>query len=252
MRKPTNTRRKHKHSDEDELLAQSRQTLRSMMFSLILLGLSIGFLTGFRIFLKHHTYNGPEVDISLTATDVDKDDSVYYVDEKFDEKYIIIKDVEEKSFFATDEPGTVTEASRELLNGELLKVKEKGSLNQKEYYCLEDGSYVEVSADHIQLVKEYLPLEGYIVITYISSEGVRVRSWIDYNADNIVKSVYVGDPMEIEAMITLESGESAFLTKEGTYVTTDSRYYRDCTNLQDLQNEAAEATTEIEANTTTE
>ncbi len=244
MRKPVNKKRKQSHNDEDELLTQSRQTLKSMMVSLILVGLSLGFLTGFRYFLKGHTYTGPDVKVDFAGQSSNKNDGVYTADETYDEKYIIVKAVEPKTFFATTEPGLVTEESKELVNGQLLKVKEKGSLNQKEYFCLEDGTYVESSSDHIQVVKEYLPLEGYIVITYISSSGVRVRSWIDFDADNIVKSVFVGDPIEIVAMVTLENDVSAFLTKDGNYVTTDTRYFTDCTNLQEIQKKADEASTE--------
>lgn len=61
----------------------------------------------------------------------------------------------------------------------------------------------------------YEKLGGYVAITYISSTGVRLRAWADFSADNVVKSVYVGDKVPIKGKVTLKNGVPPILQKKG-------------------------------------
>lgn len=241
--------RKHSHDakkgqkniSEIEAEESAKQTLVSMAFSLILVGLAILFVMFFHNFLKGRTYNKPTNPVTDIENVQEGEQEDLILDETFERSAIIIKDIKEKDFCATEKPGMLEEGSRRLRNGEVLEVIKKGSRDGKDYYVLKDHTYVEDDETHVQKVKEYIPLEGYIVITYISTAGVRLRTWIDYEADNVVKSAYVGDKIDIRAMITLENGNSAFQTEDGLFITTDSRYFTDSTNLKDMLQPTTEA-----------
>ena len=60
-------------------------------------------------------------------------------------------------------------------------------------------------------------------------KGVRLRAGADFSADNVVKSVYVGDKVPIKGKVTLKNGDSAYITEEGLYLTTDIQYLNDYT-----------------------
>ena len=73
----------------------------------------------------------------------------------------------------------------------------------------------------------------------ISSSGVRLRSWADFKDDsNIVKSVFVGDKVNIIGEVQTVTGVSAYVTDEGLYMTTDIQYFNDYT--KSIKNGAAE------------
>ena len=89
--------------------------------------------------------------------------------------------------------------------------------------------YLKASENYTEELASYEKLGGYVVITYISSTGVRLRAWADFSADNVVKSVYVGDKVPIKGKVTLKNGDSAYITEEGLYLTTDIQYLNDYT-----------------------
>ena len=211
--------------------------ITSMLFSLFLVALSFGFIIGFRYFLKNHTYRAK----ASTEAQHTGNKDILELDDTFEVKHIIIRNLREgEEFCVTSLPGQVEEDSLRLENGQILEVKQKGQYKGKNYYRLKDGTYLEARESKVQELREYLPLSGYIAITYISSGGVRLRSWVDFEADNIVRSVYVGDKVTIAAMVTTTEGVSAFRTSDGLYITTNTQYFTDYTNLQEVE-EAAEA-----------
>ena len=89
--------------------------------------------------------------------------------------------------------------------------------------------YLKASENYTEELTSYEKLGGYVAITYISSTGVRLRVWADFSADNVVKSVYVGDKVPIKGKVTLKNGDSAYITEEGLYLTTDIQYLNDYT-----------------------
>lgn len=212
--------------------------ITSMLFSLFLVALSVLFIIGFRAFLKNHPYQGK----AKTETAQAGKGDILVVDPSFDVTYIIIKNIKDKEKFCrTAHPGVVDEESVPLKNGQMLQVRQKGAFKDKLYYRLKDNTYVEADETKVQEVKEYIPLSGYIAITYISSGGVRLRSWIDFDADNVARSVYVGDKVTVTAMVTIMEGTSAFRTSDGLFITTNPQYFTDYTNLSEV--EAAERST---------
>ncbi len=218
--------------------------LKSMLFSLILVGLTFAFVIGFRFFLKSQTYRSAE----NTSASQEKSDDTLVLEEDFNIKYLMVKNIsDQEEFCATKIPGIVEEDSARLKNGQILEVRDKGLYKEKPYYRLKDGTYVQGTDSRILEIKEYLPLTGYIAITYISSGGVRLRSWVDFEDDNVVKSVYVGDKVNIEAMVTTTEDVSAFRTDEGLYITTNPQYFTDYTNLNELEKAAQEAAEAEEA-----
>lgn len=220
------------------------EVLKSMAVSLVLVGLTFAFVIGFRYFLKSQTYR----DTESTISGQEQSDDTLVPEEDFDIKYLMVKNVsDQEEFCATKEPGVVEEDSARLKNGQILEVRDKGLYKDKTYYRLKDGTYVQGLESKILEIRDYLPLTGYIAITYISSGGVRLRSWVDFEDDNVVKSVYVGDKVNIEAMVTTTEDVSAFRTDEGLYITTNPQYFTDYTNLNELEKAAREAAEAEEA-----
>ena len=217
--------------------------LRSMALSLVLVGLTFAFVIGFRYFLKSQTYQPAE----KTEVSQKKTDGTLVLEEDFNIKYLMVKNVsDQEEFCATKQPGIVEDDDLRLKNGQILEVRHTGLYKEKPYYRLKDGTYVEGLESKILEIKDYLPLTGYVAITYISSGGVRLRSWVDFEDDNVVKSVYVGDKVNIEAMVTTTEDVSAFRTDEGLYITTNPQYFTDYTNLNELEKAVEEASEEEE------
>ena len=235
--------RNRRPDDQNRGQESAGTVLLSMLVSLILLGLTFAFVIGFRYFLKSQTYRYPD---SSSTRQEDSTDTLIPV-EDFTIRYLMVKNVSgQEEFCATKEPGIVEEDSLRLKNGQILEVRDKGYYNGKLYYRLKDGSYLQGSEAKILEIKDYLPLTGYIAITYISSGGVRLRSWVDFEDDNVVKSVYVGDKVNIVAMVTTTDDVSAFRTDEGLYITTNPQYFTDYTNLNEVEQAAREAEEEAE------
>ena len=239
------------HSQEEYMESKERRSgdrnggqesvgavLKSMALSLILVGLTFAFVIGFRYFLNSQTYQAAEkTDVSQKKTD-----GTLVLEEDFNIKYLMVKNVsDQEEFCATKKPGIVEDDDLRLKNGQILEVRNKGLYKEKPYYRLKDGTYVQGLESKILEIKEYLPLTGYIAITYISSGGVRLRSWVDFEDDNVVKSVYVGDKVNIKAMVTTTEDVSAFRTDEGLYITTNPQYFTDYTNLNELEKAEEEA-----------
>ena len=226
-----------KKMPKNEEQEPASKTITSMLFSVFLVCLALAFVVGFRAFLRSHNYQNRENGKASLEENASDEKEILSLDEEFQPTYLIVKNLSQKEFCKTKEPGKAGKDSKRLTDGQLLYAQQKGTRDGKTYYRLKDGSYLEEKESYIQELKEYVPLDGYIVITYISSSGVRVRSWVDYEADNVVKSVYVGDKVPVTAMVTTKGGESAFRTSEGYYITTDSRYFTDYTDLKEKSSE---------------
>ncbi|MDO4975972.1 MAG: hypothetical protein Q4E53_01805 [Eubacteriales bacterium] len=221
-------------------LKEGRGTLLSMLFSLFLVGLSVLFVVGFHFFLTEQEYDGK---VSLFGGKKDSNE-ILNLDQSFQPTYIIIKNTSKKDIYATDFPGKVEDGSEKLEDGAFLSVVKKGTFEEKTYFQLSDSGYVEYRFSQVQEVTEYIPLEGYIAITYISSAGVHLRKWADFDADNIASTVYVADRVDIKAMVATADGAKAFQTAEGYYITTDSSYFTDYTDLKEKTKAPEEMTTE--------
>ena len=78
---------------------------------------------------------------------------------------------------------------------------------------------------------EYIKVNGYLAITYISASGINLRSWADFDADNVVKTVYVGEKIQVKAKVLTEKGVSAYITTDDLYITSDTRYLNDYTSI---------------------
>lgn len=228
MKTERETRKGRKNTIQDSEV--ERGTFLSMLFSLFLVGLSLLFVFGFHQYLKGKTYEDSKKNIGETLK----------LDKSFRSTYIIVRNNKEESLKITEVPGEVNEESRAPMDGELIRVVKRGEYEGKLYYELQDGSFLEVIPKNVQEVEEYIPLEGSIAITYISSSGVNIRAWIDFDADNVIRSVYVGDIVEVTAMVVTKDGKSAFRTDDGYYITTDSSYFNDFTNLREKMGQSDE------------
>ncbi|MCI6858399.1 MAG: hypothetical protein MR867_03785 [Eubacterium sp.] len=207
----------------------AKESVLSMIFSLSLVGCVFLFMAGLKFYLGSHTYHGEAAVFSLKHSGNPAAGDYLLEDKKFEPGYIMIKNVPDRGYFASEIPGKKTDTSESLKNGQLLRAVKKGTYRDETYYKLMNGLYVRADKKCVEKLTSYEKLEGYVVITYISSSGVRLRSWADFQADNVVKSVYVGDKVKITGKVINQKGESAFLTENGFYLTTDIRYFNDYT-----------------------
>lgn len=145
----------------------------------------------------------------------------------------MIKNLPAKGLYISELPGKKENSSTYLKSGQILWASKKGTYKDKTYYHLKNGMYLYASEKYMEELASYEKLEGYVAITYISSTGVRLRKWADFQADNVVKSVYVGDKVQVKGKVTRKNGESAYITDKGLYLTTDIQYLNDYTTEAD-------------------
>lgn len=213
-------------------------SLRSMVFSLLLVIFSLAFVFGFKYYLAGQTYHGPQIAAHADEEDTaNENEDTLELDKTFDGCYLMIKNVSSKGLKTTSLSNKEEKSSDELSNGQILKAEERGIYREKTYYHLKDGKYLEAS-DNVEELSGYTELNGYLAITYISSSGVKLRSWADFKADNIVGAVYVGDKVPVAAKVITKGGVSAYLTEEGAYITTDTRYLNDYTSVPEEKTDA--------------
>lgn len=215
--------------DNNQEILSIKKTLLSMSVSLILVAAVLAFVFGFKHFLNGRSYNGETFQEEVVEDNKTAKKEYLELDESFQAGYIMIKDVPQKGIYTSEVPGKKKEDSISLKNGQILWANEKGEYEGKTYYHLRNGLYVRASEKHTEELASYEKLGGYVAITYISSTGVRLREWADFKADNVVKSVYVGDKVSVKAKVTRKNGESAYITESGLYLTTDIQYLNDYT-----------------------
>ena len=203
-----------KKQENNQDMESTKKSFLSMGFSLALVICVLLFIFGFKHFLKGREYQGNAVQKEAESSTQD----------------ILIKDVPEKGIYTSKLPGEKKKKGAvSLKNGQILWASKKGSYEGKTYYHLRNGMYLKASENYTEELTSYEKLGGYVAITYISSTGVRLRAWADFSADNVVKSVYVGDKVPIKGKVTLKNGDSAYITEEGLYLTTDIQYLNDYT-----------------------
>lgn len=206
--------------------------LRSLIISLLLVALAVGIVAGIRFSLSG------KGDVRETEESNVQDTKVYDpkkeyldVDKKFKECYLMVKDVPESGLRANQIPGEENEKSEELSNGQILKGIKRGTYEGKTYYQLDNGLYVNANIKNVEPLEEYIEVNGYLAITYISASGIHLRSWADFDADNVVKTVYVGEKIQVKAKVVTEKGVSAYITADDLYITSDTRYLNDYTSI---------------------
>lgn len=219
-----------KKKENNQEIPSIKKTILSMSFSITLVVAVLLFVFGFKQFLNGRTYQGQVIQ-KEDAKDADDETPKEYLeeDETFQAGYIMIKDVPQKGIYTSEIPGKKKEDSISLKNGQLLWANKKGEYNGKTYYHLRNGLYVRANEKYTEELASYEKLGGYVAITYISSTGVKLREWADFKADNVVKSVYVGDKVPVKGKVTRKNGESAYITESGLYLTTDIQYLNDYT-----------------------
>ena len=153
------------------------------------------------------------------------------VDKKFKECYLMVRAVPESGFRANQIPGEENDKSEELSNGQILKGIKRGTYGDETYYRLDNGLYVNANIKNVEPLTEYIKVNGYLAITYISASGINLRSWADFDADNVVKTVYVGEKIQVKAKVLTEKGVSAYITTDDLYITSDTRYLNDYTSI---------------------
>ena len=197
-----------KKQENNQDMESTKKSFLSMGFSLALVICVLLFIFGFKHFLKGREYQGNAVQKEAESSTQDIHKEYLDTDKTFQSGYIMIKDVPEKGIYTSKLPG---------------EKKKKGAVS------LKNGMYLKASENYTEELTSYEKLGGYVAITYISSTGVRLRAWADFSADNVVKSVYVGDKVPIKGKVTLKNGDSAYITEEGLYLTTDIQYLNDYT-----------------------
>lgn len=214
--------------ENNQEIPSLKKTILSMSFSIILVAAVLLFVFGFKYFLNGRSYQGEAV--QKEEKDKHKTHKEYLDEDKtFQAGYIMIKNVPQKGIYTSEIPGEKKDDSISLKNGQLLWANKKGEYNGKIYYHLRNGLYVRANEKYTEELASYEKLGGYVAITYISSTGVRLREWADFKADNVVKSVYVGDKVFVKGKVTRKNGESAYVTESGLYLTTDIQYLNDYT-----------------------
>ena len=197
-----------KKQENNQDMESTKKSFLSMGFSLALVICVLLFIFGFKHFLKGREYQGNAVQKEAESSTQDIHKEYLDTDKTFQSGYIMIKDVPEKGIYTSKLPG---------------EKKKKGAVS------LKNGQILWASKNYTEELTSYEKLGGYVAITYISSTGVRLRAWADFSADNVVKSVYVGDKVPIKGKVTLKNGDSAYITEEGLYLTTDIQYLNDYT-----------------------
>ena len=197
-----------KKQENNQDMESTKKSFLSMGFSLALVICVLLFIFGFKHFLKGREYQGNAVQKEAESSTQDIHKEYLDTDKTFQSGYIMIKDVPEKGIYTSKLPG---------------EKKKKGAVS------LKNGQILWASKNYTEELTSYEKLGGYVAITYISSTGVRLRAWADFSADNVVKPVYVGDKVPIKGKVTLKNGDSAYITEEGLYLTTDIQYLNDYT-----------------------
>lgn len=218
--------------------------IRSILFSLLLVVVAACIVIGIHSAMTGKDPNGNSEDANVQDTEVYDPNKEYLdVEKKFKECYLMVRDVPDSGFRADQIPGKENGQSESLSNGQILKGVKRGTYDGETYYRLDNGLYVNANIKNVEPLTEYIKVNGYLAITYISASGINLRSWADFDADNVVKTVYVGEKIQVKAKVLTEKGVSAYITTDDLYITSDTRYLNDYTSIPE------EATTQQEKKT---
>lgn len=215
--------------------------IRSIILSLLLIVVAAGIVFGIGSSLMGRNSEEDQEQTDVQDTEVYDPNKEYLdVDKKFKECYLMVRDVPDDGFRADQVPGQKNDNSEALTNGQILKGIKRGTYDDETFYRLDNGLYVNANIKNIEPLTEYVKVNGYLAITYISASGINLRSWADFDAENVVKTVYVGEKIQVKARVLTEKGVSAYITTDNLYITTDTRYLNDYTSIPE------EATTQQE------
>jgi hypothetical protein len=227
-----------KSRDKKDSHDKVSSSIGSILFSVFLVALAVGFVFSFKYFLSGDVLIGPDFFNKARQEQEESEDTLMEQDNNFKYEYVVIQDLKGTEIKAVKDPRSHEEGSENtaeddnsfinVSEGQIRKVDMRGYIDGTLYYLLDDGYYLKDNKS-IMPLKEYVELDGYLAITYISSSGVRLRKWPDFDADNTVGSVYVGDKVPVRAKIVTVTDVPAFVTKDGLYITTNSRYLNDHT-----------------------
>lgn len=222
----------HKESTQKDSNESIDSSLGSILFSVFLVVLAIGFVFSFKYFLTGDLARRLPIPglASKGMEEGTQGEGRMDEDHNFKYQYITVGGLDGKELYATREPDILDDSARKMKEGQIVGVKKRGYIDGQLYYQLNNGLYLKGDKSIIPL-KEFVRLTGYVSITYISSSGVRLHKWADFDADNVVGSVYVGDKVNIRAKIITVGDLEAFVTSEGYYMTTNSRYMNDHTTV---------------------
>lgn len=205
---------------------------RSIVISLLLVAMAVGIVFGIRFSLSQHSSVGEQNSVDKQdAEEFDPKKEYLDLDKKFQECYLMVRDVPDSGIMANQIPGQNNDKSEALSNGQIVKGVERGTYDGRTYYRLDNGLYVDANIKNVEPLTEYIKVNGYLAITYISASGIHLRSWADFDADNVVKTVYVGDKIQVKAKVVTEKGVSAYITTDDLYITSDTRYLNDYTSI---------------------
>ncbi len=242
---------KTQEAKRDEFQDSVTFSWKSMIGSLVLVGLVVAFIFGFQYYLSTHKYTGekPSQIANIESTEEAHKPGTEYLDleKKYTGRYIMIQNLgDDDEIYATSVPGKGKddENAMKLKNGQIFYAAGRGTYQGVHYYKLKDGRYVVSSKQYCEPLSSYTKVTGYLAITYVSNSGVKIRSFADFEADNIVKCVYVGEKVQVKASIVTQDGAKAFQTEDGNYIINDTKYYTDYTNVvesDDLKNSSSKS-----------
>lgn len=167
---------------------------------------------------KKSTVTNKEEAVKSNSTELDKDPL-------FEPCYVMISNASESGIKTTTTPTENGTILKRLKNGTIVKAVESGMNNGISYFKLEDGSYLIDEDEYVLELKSYTKLSGYVVITFVSATGVKLRSWANFNDDNVAKRVFVGDQVQIVGKVVTQDDQEAYETVDGYYMTTDEEYF---------------------------
>lgn len=220
------------------------QSIKSILISLTIVLVAVAYSNGFGIVVKKlkvdpgtkiewgklwKTEENTSAETTATKQEVKENKAGLNLDKHFEPLKLMVTDATTESIYTSVMPGEVSKDDRQLRNGEILTAIAKGSVGGRSYYELDDETYIAVTQKNIVPLESYIKLTGYISITYINTTGIKLRSYADFEADNVIGTVYVGEEMGIVAKIRTKDGVEAFITDKGEYFTTDNRYFNDFT-----------------------
>ncbi|MBQ9156424.1 MAG: hypothetical protein IJ137_06570 [Eubacterium sp.] len=141
------------HKDQHEQAHDKVETsIGSMLFSILLVALAMGFVFGFKYYLSGRTYHGPKITGYLdeeSAEEGSADEIVMDVDHSFHNEYVMVQDLRDKELWASPKPvkkedkaGKPDKKAIQVKEGDILKVKERGTFEGERYYLLDNGLYL--------------------------------------------------------------------------------------------------------------
>ena len=211
-------------------------------------------------FAMYHDENNVSVFNKSKQADQSKKDSTeaqtsdsLKLDKQFESCYVMICNASENGIKTTQTPTDNGIILQRLKNGTIVKAVEKGKNGDVSYYKLEDGSFLVDDDEYVTVLRSYTKLSGYVVITYLSATGVKLRFWANFDDDNVAKRVFVGDQVNISGKVVTQNGQEAYQTEDGYYMTTEDKYFDDHTEEASAEDTSAEeSTTEFTDDTDSE